>query len=54
MPSQTLKCASMGQENTQTDSLGGWEEGVTVDGGGKVTQERMIDAVGQGSQQKKE
>ena len=33
----------MRQENTQTDILSGWEEGGTVHGGGKMTQERMTD-----------
>ena len=46
MPSPALKGISMIQENTQTASLGGWEEGGTVDGGGKVMQERMKDADG--------
>ena len=41
MPSPALKCVSMRQENTQTASLGGWEEGGTVDDVGKVKQERM-------------
>ena len=44
----------MRQENTQTDSLGGWEEGGTVDGDGKVTQERMTDADGAKVTAKKE
>ena len=43
MPSPALKFVSMRQDNTQIASLGGWEEVGTVDGGGKVTQDRMID-----------
>ena len=54
MPFPALKCVSMRQENTQTDSLGGWEEGGTVDGDGKVTQERMTDADGAKVTAKKE
>ena len=46
MPYPALKCLSMRQENTQTAVSGGWEEGGTVNGGGKVTQERMTDADG--------
>ena len=34
----------MRKDNTQKASLGGWEEGGTVDGNGKVTQDRMKDA----------
>ena len=44
MPSPALKGISVIQDNTQKDSLVIWEECVTVDGGGKVTPERMIDA----------
>ena len=33
-------------EDTQTYILGGWEEGGTVDGGGKVTQESTRDTDG--------
>ena len=36
----------MKHENTQIDSLGVWEEGGTVYGGGKVTQESMTDTDG--------
>ena len=36
----------MRQDNTQKDSLGGCEEGGTVDGGGKMMQERKADADG--------
>ena len=46
MPSPMLKGVSARQKNTQTDFLGVWEEGGTVDGGGKLTQERMADADG--------
>ena len=44
MPTPALKCISMIRENTQTPSLGGWGEVETVDGVGKVTQEKMTDA----------
>ena len=43
MPYPALKHVSMRQKNTQTASLGGCEEGVTGDDGGKVNQERMED-----------
>ena len=43
MLSPALKHVSMRQENTQTSSLGGWEEGGTGDGGGKVTREKTTD-----------
>ena len=54
MPSPALKCVSMRQDNTQITSLGGWEEGGTVDGGRKVNQERMTDADGAKVTAKKE
>ena len=54
MPSPALKYVSMRQENTQTSSLGVLEESGTVDGGGKVTQERIIDADGEKVTAKKE
>ena len=44
MPSPALKGFYTRQEDTHIDSLGGWYEGGTVDGGGKVTQERTVDA----------
>ena len=44
MPSPALKGIYINQENNQTASLCGWEEGETVDGGGKVTHERTTDA----------
>ena len=34
----------MRQNNNQTDSLGGLEEGGTFDGGGKFTQDSITDA----------
>ena len=43
MPYSSLKDVYMIHKNTQTYSLGGWEEGVTGDGGGKVTQERTTE-----------
>ena len=47
MPSPALKCVSLRQYNTQKAILYGCEEGGTFNGGGKVTQERMIDADGE-------
>ena len=44
----------MKQEDTQTACLGGWEEGGTVGGRGKATQERTIDADGAKVTAKKE
>ena len=44
MPYPALRCVSMRQENTQTSSLGVWEESRTCDGGRKVTKERITDA----------
>ena len=46
MPSTALKKVSARHENTHIYSLGGYEEGGTVEGGGKVTQKRVIDADG--------
>ena len=44
MSSPVLKRFSVRQDNINTDSLCGWEEVGTGDGGGKMMQDRMTDA----------
>ena len=44
MPSPALKRVSMIQDNTQTNSLGIWEDCGTGYGYGKLSQERITDA----------
>ena len=54
MPPPTLKYVYVRHESTQTYSLGVCDKGENIDGGGKFTQERIIDANGAKVTAKKE